>query len=139
MRSEHEVAHRSTTDRRTDWRPLVTCCLATFLLLAYTTVVTVSAPVIAQSVDSGFAVSQWIIDVYTLALAALVLAMGSLGDRVGHRQLFLIGLAGFGTASVACAVATTGGVLIAARGAQGIGGAAIFATVVPLLTLRYDG
>ncbi len=104
MRSEHEVAHRSTTDRRTDWRPLVTCCLATFLLLAYTTVVTVSAPVIAQSVDSGFAVSQWIIDVYTLALAALVLAMGSLGDRVGHRQLFLIGLAGFGTASVACAV-----------------------------------
>lgn len=139
MRSEHEAAHRSTTDRRTDWRPLVTCCLATFLLLAYTTVVTVSAPVIAQSVDSGFAVSQWIIDVYTLALAALVLAMGSLGDRVGHRQLFLIGLAGFGTASVACAVATTGGVLIAARGAQGIGGAAIFATVVPLLTLRYDG
>ncbi|WP_204354902.1 MFS transporter, partial [Mycolicibacterium setense] len=139
MRSENAVTQQSTTDPCTDWRPLATCCLGTFLLLAYTTVVTVSAPVIAESVGSGFAVSQWIIDVYTLALAALVLAMGSLGDRIGHRQLFLIGLAGLGTASVACAAATTGGMLIAARGAQGIGGAAVFATVVPLLTQCYDG
>lgn len=139
MRSENAVTQQSTTDPCTDWRPLATCCLGTFLLLAYTTVVTVSAPVIAESVGSGFAVSQWIIDVYTLALAALVLAMGSLSDRIGHRQLFLIGLAGLGTASVACAAATTGGMLIAARGAQGIGGAAVFATVVPLLTQCYDG
>ena len=122
-----------------DWRPLTACCLATFLLLGYTTVVTVGTSSITTDLGASFAVSQWIIDVYTLALAALVLAMGSLGDRLGHKRLFLIGLAVFGVASGACAAAPTGSWLVTARAAQGVGGAAIFATTVPLLALRYDG
>jgi MFS family permease len=126
-----------STSEPTDWRPLLACCLATFLLLTYTTIVTVSISTIADDLGAGFAMSQWIIDVYTLGLAALVLAMGALGDRLGHRRLFLIGLGAFGAASVACAVATSGGPLVAARAAQGIGGAAIFATAVPLLTHCY--
>jgi MFS family permease len=132
-------AHRAVSSERPDWRPLLACCLATFLLLAYTTIVTVSVSVIAHDLGAGFAVSQWIIDVYTLGLAALVLAMGTLGDRVGHRRLFLIGLGAFGIASVWCAAASSGGLLVAARVAQGIGGAALFATVVPLLTQCYRG
>ncbi|MDV7195442.1 hypothetical protein R4419_35095, partial [Mycolicibacterium fortuitum] len=75
-----------------DWRPLVACCLATFLLLAFTTVLTVSADSIASRLGAGFSVAQWIIDVYPLALAALVMGMGTVGDRLGHRWLFLIGL-----------------------------------------------
>ncbi|WP_418003872.1 MFS transporter [Mycobacterium sp. PDNC021] len=126
-------------NRLADRRPLLACCAATFLLLVYTTVVTVSAATIADDLGTGFAVAQWIVDVYTLALAALVLAMGTLGDRIGHRRLFLLALAAFGAASLACALAESGGLLIVARAAQGVGGAAIFATAVPLLTQSYVG
>ncbi|MFV8175338.1 MFS transporter [Mycolicibacterium peregrinum] len=129
--------HDAAGDRDIDWRPLVTCALATFLLLAFTTVVTVSAESIAGRLGAGFAVAQWIIDAYTLALAALVVAKGTLGDRLGHRRLFLSGLILFGVASAACATATSGGLLVAARAVQGVGGAAIFGTVVPLLTQHY--
>jgi EmrB/QacA subfamily drug resistance transporter len=132
-------AARIAASEPTDWRPLLACCLATFVLLAYTTIVTVSAATIADDLGAGFALSQWIIDVYTLGLAALVLAMGTLGDRLGHRRVFLTGLVAFGAASVACAVATSAGMLVVARAAQGVGGAAIFATSVPLLTQCYPG
>lgn len=54
-----------------------------------------------DDLSATFTVGQWIIDVYTLALAALVVALGTLGDRVGHRRLFLVGLAVFRAASVA--------------------------------------
>ncbi|MFV8052069.1 MFS transporter [Mycobacterium sp. 48b] len=131
--------HEAAADQLLDWRPLLTCCLATFLLLAFTTVVTVSAGNVASTLGAGFATAQWIIDGYTLALAALVMAMGTLGDRCGHRRLFLIGLIVFGVASAGCAVAPSGGVLVAGRVVQGVGGAAIFGTVVPLLTQHYRG
>ncbi|MBP3083769.1 MFS transporter [Mycolicibacterium fortuitum] len=126
-------------EQDTDWRPLVACCLATFLLLAFTTVLTVSADSIASRLGAGFSVAQWIIDVYPLALAALVMGMGTVGDRLGHRWLFLIGLVVFGIASALCATASSGGVLVAARAIQGVGGAAIFGTAVPLLTEHYRG
>jgi len=126
-------------NRPADRRPLLACCAATFLLLVYTTVVTVSASTIADDFGTGFTVAQWIVDVYTLALAALVLAMGTLGDRIGHRRLFLLALAAFGAASSVCALAGSGGQLVAARAAQGVGGAAIFATAVPLLAQCYAG
>jgi len=126
-------------NRPADRRPLLACCAATFLLLVYTTVVTISATTIADDFGAGFTVAQWIVDVYTLALAALVLAMGTLGDRIGHRRVFLLALAAFGAASSACALAGSGGQLVAARAAQGVGGAAIFATAVPLLAQCYTG
>lgn len=131
--------HDPAAEQDRDWRPLVTCCLATFLLLAFTTVVTVSAGNVASRLGAGFATAQWIIDGYTLALAALVLAMGTLGDRWGHRRLFLVGLIVFGVASAGCAAASSGGLLVAARVVQGTGGAAIFGTAVPLLTQHYLG
>jgi MFS family permease len=113
--------------------------LATFLLLAYTTIVTVSVPIITAELRVGFTVAQWIIDIYTLGLAGLVLAFGALGDRLGHRRLFLVGLGIFAAASVACAAAPSGGLLVAARAVQGLGGATLFATAVPLLTQCYHG
>ncbi|WP_454790197.1 MFS transporter [Mycolicibacterium lutetiense] len=135
--SDSALVHDAAPEQDADWRPLVACCLATFLLLAFTTVVTVSAGDIAVSLGAGFATAQWIIDGYTLALAALVMAMGTLGDRWGHRRLFLIGLIVFGVASAGCAAASSGGALVAARAMQGVGGAAIFGTAVPLLTQHY--
>ncbi|MGV9673901.1 MFS transporter [Nocardia sp. NPDC003482] len=132
-------AYESAPPRAAVRGPLIACSLATFLLLVYTSIVTVSVPVIVADLGANFAVSQWIIDVYTLMLAALVLGLGTLGDRWGHRRLFLVGLGVFAAASVACAAAPSGGLLVAARAVQGLGGAAIFATAVPLLTRCYSG
>lgn len=130
-------AHHPAGLRIADWGPLIACCLATFLLLAYTTIVTVSVSQIVDDLGATFTVGQWIISAYTLGLAALVVALGTMGDRIGHRQLFLLGLGVFAAASMACGAAPSGGLLVTARAVQGLGGAALFATAVPLLTQCY--
>lgn len=85
------------------------------------TVVNVALPHIGTSLGSKMDGLQWIVNGYTLMLAALVLTGGALGDRFGRRRLFLIGVIWFGLASVLCGLSTNIGMLIAARFAQGIG------------------
>ena len=121
------------------WLPLVAVCLGTFMLLVDVTIVTVALPDMARSLDTTFADLQWVMDVYALVLAALLLAAGSLGDRAGHRRLYLAGLVVFAGASLACGLATSPGVLIAFRAVQGIGGAAMLATTVALISHLYSG
>ena len=87
------------------------------------TIVNVAAKHIGTDFHSGFAALQWVLNAYTLTLAALILLGGSLGDRLGRRRVFLVGVIWFAAASLACAVAPNVGVLIAARAVQGIGGA----------------
>jgi len=87
------------------------------------TIVNVAAKHIGTDFGSSFAALQWVLNAYTLTLAALILLGGSLGDRLGRRRVFLIGVGWFAAASLACAVAPNVGVLIAARAVQGIGGA----------------
>ncbi|MFE1172511.1 MFS transporter [Streptomyces sp. NPDC058773] len=121
------------------WLPLVATCSGTFLLLVYSTIVTVALPGIAQDLHADFGSLQWIIDVYTLALAGLLLGMGSLGDNLGRKRLYLTGLTVFGVATLACGAAADVGVLIAARAVQGLAGAAMFSTLLPLIGLTYTG
>lgn len=87
------------------------------------TVVNVALRHIALDLDATLAHLQWVINAYMLAIASLILVGGSLGDRLGRRRIFLIGIAWFGLASVLCGVAVGIEQLIAARGLQGIGGA----------------
>jgi EmrB/QacA subfamily drug resistance transporter len=87
------------------------------------TVVAVALPAIGHSLHVGFQALQWTVTSYTLTLASLILLAGSLSDRWGRRRVFLAGLAWFTLASVLCAAAPGIGWLIAARAAQGIGGA----------------
>jgi EmrB/QacA subfamily drug resistance transporter len=87
------------------------------------TIVNVAAKHIGIDFHSGFAALQWVLNAYTLTLAALILLGGSLGDRLGRRRVFLTGVIWFATASLACALAPNVGFLIAARAVQGIGGA----------------
>lgn len=89
------------------------------------TVVNVALPAIGRDLGGGLATQQWVIDGYLLTLGALLLAGGVAGDRYGRRRVFLLGLALFTVASVACAVAPTGLALIAARVVQGVGAAAL--------------
>jgi len=121
------------------WLPLVAICTGTFMLLVDITIVNVALPDMATDLGTSFSQLQWVVDVYALALAALVLGAGSLADLYGRRKLYLIGLVLFAVASLASGLAPTAGFLIAARGVQGIGGAIMFATTIALINTCYEG
>jgi len=87
------------------------------------TVVNVALPHIGEDLGTDMAGLQWIVNGYLLATAALILLGGSLGDIFGRRRIFLVGVVTFAIASVACGVATSVGLLVAARVVQGVGGA----------------
>jgi EmrB/QacA subfamily drug resistance transporter len=87
------------------------------------TVVNVALPAIGRSLDTGLAGLAWTINGYTLTLAALILLGGSLGDRLGRRRMYVVGVWWFAAASLLCGLAPNVGTLIAARALQGIGGA----------------
>ena len=106
------------------WLPLVTICLGAFILLVDVTIVNVALPSMASDLDAPFSALQWVVDGYALALAALLMVAGSLGDLFGHRRLFVAGLGVFAMASLGASLSPNAGVLIAARAVQGVGGAA---------------
>lgn len=87
------------------------------------TVVNVALPRIGRDLDASLADLQWTVNAYMLTLAGLILLGGSLGDRFGRRKVFVIGVVWFAAASLLCGLAPSGGVLIAARALQGVGGA----------------
>ena len=121
------------------WWTLLAVCAATFMLLLDITIVNVALPDIADELGASFSEVQWVIDAYALTLAALLLTAGSLADLLGRRMVFAVGLVCFTVASVLCAIAASGTLLILARGAQGIGGAAMFATSLALLAQEFHG
>ena len=129
-RDAHEPPHMS-------WWPLVACSLGTFLLLLYTSIATVALPDIGVALHASYAQLQWVVDVYTLALAGLLLGAGSIGDAFGARRVYLIGIAVFTIATLAAGLALTPTWLIVARAAQGIAGAAMFATIPALIAGAY--
>ncbi|MGA8988170.1 MFS transporter [Aeromicrobium sp.] len=86
-------------------------------------VVGLALPAMNADLDAGAAGVQWIVNAYTLTLAALILVGGSLGDRLGRRKVFVTGVVWFAASSLLCALAPTVEVLITARGLQGIGAA----------------
>ncbi|MEQ9093734.1 MAG: MFS transporter, partial [Miltoncostaeaceae bacterium] len=101
------------------------------------TVVNVALPHIGRELDAGFTGLQWTVNAYTLALAALLLLSGSLGDRLGRRRVFVVGVAWFALASLACALAPTVEVLVGARIAQGVGGALLTPASLALLQASF--
>jgi EmrB/QacA subfamily drug resistance transporter len=121
------------------WVPLVTVCLGSFMLLLDVTVVNVALPDMAADLKTSFQSLQWVIDAYAVALAALVLGAGSFADILGHRRCYAAGLALFALASTACGLAPGPGALVAARAVQGVGAAAMFATVFALINANYSG
>lgn len=121
------------------WLPLLTVCLGTFMLLIDVTIVNVALPDMVGDLGASFTSLQWVIDAYALTLAALVLGTGSIADLVGHRRVFIWGLALFALSSLACGLAPNVEVLIAARTVQGLGAAAMFATTFALLNSSYTG
>jgi EmrB/QacA subfamily drug resistance transporter len=124
-------------DRR--WWTLVAVCTGTFMLLLDLTVVNVALPVIQLSLHSTFSDLQWVLDAYSLTLAAFLLTAGVIGDIFGRRRLFAVGLAVFSASSLACGVATTPLMLTLARAVQGTGAAIMFATSLALIAQAFSG
>src|SRR5215469_13906308 len=121
------------------WWPLVAVCAGAFMLLVDVTIVNVALPDMARDLHTSFQDLQWVIDLYALVLAALVLTVGAVADRFGRQRVYVIGLVVFAASSLAAGCAPNVGVLIAARGVQGLGAAAMFATTMALISSSYSG
>jgi EmrB/QacA subfamily drug resistance transporter len=121
------------------WWTLVAVCTGVFMLLLDITIVNVALPDIQSELDASLSDLQWIIDAYALSLAALLLTAGSLADLYGRRLVFVIGTILFTVGSLLCGAAPNIDFLTYARAAQGIGGAAMFATALALLGTAYVG
>ena len=102
---------------------LAATVLASAMAFIDGSVVTIALPVIQSDFGAGFQALQWVVNAYTLMLGALILVGGALGDHVGRRRIFIVGIVIFAAASLACAAAMNVAILIAARAVQGIGAA----------------
>jgi EmrB/QacA subfamily drug resistance transporter len=127
----------SALDRK--WWTLIAVCTATFMLLLDITVVNVALPDIQQSLHASFSDLQWVVDAYSLTLAAFLLTAGVAGDIYGRRKIFAIGLVVFSLASLVCGLSTTPLMLNLARAVQGVGGAIMFATSLALIAAAFTG
>ena len=121
------------------WRALIVVCVAIFMLLLDITVVNVALPDIQKELHTSFTDLQWVVDAYALMLASVMLNAGSLGDWLGRKRVFLAGIALFTLASALCGAATSPLFLNLARGAQGIGGAIMFAVSLAILAQEFHG
>lgn len=133
------VSTQRPTSQQASWLPLVAIVLAVFMLMLDATVVTVALPAVARDLDGDITDLQWVMNAYTVAMAAVQLTAGALADRYGRRRLFLGAVVAFALASLACGVATTVTLLIAARVGQGLAGAVMFATTLALIGQSYTG
>src|ERR1044072_1589676 len=121
----------STTQRK--GLILLALCLAALIINIDVTIVNVALPSLVRELGATTTSLQWVVDAYTLVFAALILAAGSLGDRVGRKGLLLGGLGVFGLGSLAGSLAGTPNQLIAARAVMGIGAAGIFPATLSLI------
>ncbi|MFF7881317.1 MFS transporter [Streptomyces sp. NPDC020794] len=121
------------------WGPLTAVCLGTFMLLLDVTIAVVALPDMARALHASLSDLQWVIDGYALALAALLLGVGAAADILGRRRVHVAGVVLFAVASLLCGLASGPGMLVTARGLQGVGAAAMFATTLPLLGSVYQG
>src|SRR5206468_63694 len=120
-------------DARTRWLALYVLCLASLMIVLDVTIVGVALPSIKD--DLGFSDTSlaWVVNAYLLTYGGFLLLGGRLGDLFGHRRLFLIGISVFTLASLACGLASSQGLLIAARAVQGFGGAIVSAVGLSLM------
>ena len=127
-----------TSQTTTKWWTLGVVSVATFMLLLDITVVNTALPAIEEDLGASFTDLQWVVDAYTLTLAAVVLTAGSLADRLGRRRVFAIGLGIFSVSSLVAGLASDPTFLNIARGAQGVGGAAMFAVSLALIAQEFQ-
>ncbi|MEP9391851.1 DHA2 family efflux MFS transporter permease subunit [Gordonia sp. VNQ95] len=113
---------------------LATCCMSLLIVSMDATIVNVALPAIRTDLDASVSSLQWVIDIYTLVLASLLMLSGATADRYGRRRVFQIGLITFAVGSLACSLAPSIGILIAARALQAIGGSMLNPVAMSIIT-----
>jgi EmrB/QacA subfamily drug resistance transporter len=123
------------SDRR--WLALLILCLGDLMIVLDVTIVGVALPSIRT--DLGFSEESlaWVVNAYLITFGGFLLLGGRLGDLLGHRNLFLAGVALFTTASAVCGFASSQGMLVAARAVQGVGGAVVSAVALSLMMMLF--
>jgi EmrB/QacA subfamily drug resistance transporter len=115
------------------WLALMVLCLGVLMIVLDTTIVNVALPSIRADLGFSETALVWVVNAYMLTFGGFLLLSGRLGDLFGHRKLFLIGITAFTLASLACGLANTQGLLIAARAVQGLGGAVVTSVALSLI------
>jgi EmrB/QacA subfamily drug resistance transporter len=125
------------TAERRRWLALLVLCMGDLMIVLDTTIVNVALPSIR--VDLGFSETSlaWVVNAYMLTFGGFLLLGGRMGDLFGHRRLFLIGLALFTSASLACGLAGSPAFLIGARAVQGLGGAVVSVVALSLIMTMF--
>ncbi|MCH4594246.1 MFS transporter [Achromobacter xylosoxidans] len=118
---------------RQRWWALIVLCLGVLMIVLDTTIVNVALPSIREDLHFTETSLVWVVNAYMLTFGGFLLLGGRLGDLLGHRRMFLAGLVLFTVASLACGLARGQGLLIAARAAQGLGGAVVSAVSLSLI------
>ncbi|MGV9881159.1 MFS transporter [Streptomyces sp. NPDC003006] len=139
MTAERVLVPSSTESYRWRWLALVALLLGEAMNLLDATIVQVAAPTIHADLGGSVSDIQWFTTAYTLPFAVLLITGGRLGDIVGRRRVFVIGVAGFMLASIACAVAPSAGFLIAFRVVQGATAAVIIPQTIGLIKTMFSG
>src|SRR5262245_24694495 len=115
------ITSESLPEYASRWRAMIFIAISLLVISIDNTILNVALPSISRSLGASASELQWVIDAYVLVFASLLLTMGSLGDRIGRKRALQTGLLLFGLGSLACALATSTGVLIATRAFTGIG------------------
>ena len=120
------------------WQALALVCVAFFMTVLDGTIVTVALPSIKTSLNVSDNTLQWVLIAYTITFGGFLLLGGRAGDLLGRRRMFMIGVTIFTAASLACGLANTIGVLIAARAVQGLGAAIVAPAVLSIITTMFE-
>ncbi|MFB2586834.1 MFS transporter [Herbiconiux liukaitaii] len=137
----HRKAHRITSStpggadaQRRAWKILFTSSLSVILVFINSSALLIALPQLSRDLGATGAQSSWVLLAYMLSTTTLILIFGRIADIVGRRRLYILGIAVFLVASLACGLAPTAGLLIVARLVQGVGAAAIITNTTALLT-----
>jgi MFS family permease len=118
---------------------LIAAILGSGVVFLDGSVVNVALPALRADLHAGLATQQWVVEAYLLTLSSLLLVGGSLGDLLGRRRVFIVGLAGFGAMLGLCAVAPNAALLVAGRTLQGAAGALLVPSSLALITGSFEG
>ena len=126
-----------TLDARKRWIALYILCLGDLMIVLDSTIVNVALPSIRDDLGFSEASLAWVVNAYLLTFGGFLLLAGRFGDLYGQKRMFLIGIAGFTAASLACGLANSQEFLVIARAVQGIGGAIVSAIALSLLMILF--
>lgn len=137
MSHGHTMHHEPVEPTRRAWLSLLALSFALFMVMLDNTVVNVALPAMRSDLGIGVSELEWVVNSYMLTFAVLMLTGGKLADLYGRRRIFLAGLAIFTLSSLACGLADSASALIAARAAQGVGGAVMMPATLSIIIVAF--